>query len=143
MGQTNNPYKRWKKHVSESRKKEYGYKSYLYMAIKKYGLINFVFEVIEICELNIINEKEIYWISRLNTYVPNGYNLSHGGLALYGEDNPFYGRKHTEETRKIIAEKNRGRKKSEKEIEELRKRNVGEKNPFYGKKHTESTKKIR
>ena len=48
--------------------------------------------------------------------------------------------KLTKETRKIISEKNKGRKKSEKEIEELRKRNAGEKNPFYGKKHSETTK---
>ena len=141
IGQTNNPYKRWKKHLSVARLQNYKFNSYLYPAMKKYGIINFKFEVIDICSINEVNEKEIYWIKQLNTYAPNGYNLSYGGMALYGEDNPFYGRKHTEESKRRISEKNKGREISEKEREMRRVINTGEKNPFYHKKHSEETKK--
>lgn len=49
--------------------------------------------------------------------------------ANYGENNGFYGKKHTEETLKIMSEK-------KKDLYN------GEKNPFYGKQHTEESKKI-
>ena len=48
------------------------------------------------------------------------------GLDINGEKNPFFGKKHSDETKKIISEKNKER--------------VGEKNPFYGKKHSDETK---
>ena len=46
--------------------------------------------------------------------------------GLYGEDNPNFGRKHTEESRKKISENHA-------DIN-------GENNPMYGKHHTEETK---
>lgn len=45
---------------------------------------------------------------------------------MLGSNNPFYGKTHSEETKKIIGEKN--------------KKMIGEKNPFYGKTHSEKTK---
>ncbi len=46
-----------------------------------------------------------------------------------GENNPFYGKKHTEEFKKKMSENKKGTFK-------------GEKNPFYGKKHTEENIKM-
>ncbi|KKM92060.1 hypothetical protein LCGC14_1222170, partial [marine sediment metagenome] len=46
--------------------------------------------------------------------------------AMRGEKNPFYGKKHSIETRNKIIESNTGKFK-------------GEFNPFYGKKHTKET----
>lgn len=50
-------------------------------AIKKYGQKSFVKEILEYCENDIItNEKERYWIKKLNTRDKSiGYNISEGG----------------------------------------------------------------
>lgn len=50
-------------------------------------------------------------------------------LSLSGENNPFYGKKHTAETRKKISKSREGKY-------------FGENNHFYGKKHTEEAKRI-
>ena len=41
---------------------------------------NFIFEVLELCELEQLNERERYWIKHYNTY-EQGYNLTLGGNA--------------------------------------------------------------
>jgi group I intron endonuclease len=49
-------------------------------AIEKYGKQNFTIEVLEVCEsLDKLNEQECFWILKLNTLSPNGYNLMTGG----------------------------------------------------------------
>lgn len=48
-------------------------------AIKKYGRCNFKKEIIEYCDsLLKLNEREIYWINKLNS-IKCGYNISEGG----------------------------------------------------------------
>ena len=51
----------------------------LYVAIRKYGIENFTFEVIEECRQEELNEKEIYWIKYYNSYGSGGYNATLGG----------------------------------------------------------------
>ena len=53
----------------------------LYRAIRKYGVDNFNFEVIEECLPEELNDKEQYWIQYYNSYIQNncGYNLTYGG----------------------------------------------------------------
>ena len=48
-------------------------------SIKKYGKSNFRKSIIEFSTKDMIEKREIYWISELNTIVPNGYNISSGG----------------------------------------------------------------
>ena len=51
----------------------------LYQSIRKYGLDNFIFEIIEELEdYSIAAEREKYWIQYYNSY-KNGYNESLGG----------------------------------------------------------------
>lgn len=71
--------------------------------------------------------------------------------ARYGKPgslNGMFGRTHTDEVKKILSEKNKGksyckgRKLSKEHIEKIRafsKQLIGEKNPFFGKKHSEET----
>ena len=59
-----------------------GYKNniYFYHSIKKYGWDNFEHEILEkdIDSVKKANEREIYWISKYDSY-KNGYNLTSGG----------------------------------------------------------------
>ena len=54
----------------------------LYRAMRKYGIENFKFEIIDTAEtIEELNEKEIYWIGYYDSCVDNnkGYNLDKGG----------------------------------------------------------------
>ena len=117
--------------------------TYFYNAINKYGWDNFTHEVLfdnlskeEACLL------EQCYIALYDTTNRNkGYNRTTGGESfnhtadtkkalsdLYkGENNPFYGKHHTEETKKMIGEK-------------IKSERCGENHPMYGKHLTEETK---
>lgn len=74
---------RWKKHkrnYNNIKKKSYNFS--LYQAIRKYGLDNFSFEVVEECKREQLNEKEVYWIKEYQSYplsLGKGYNMTPGG----------------------------------------------------------------
>ena len=131
-------------------------------AIAKYGWENFTAEVIEECPVELLNEREIFWIDELNSKAPNGYNLTDGGEGLVnptdetrakmsanhpdvtGEKNPNYGKKTPPEVVAKISAGNKGKPatfKGKKHTRESRDKISanhadvsGEKNPNYGKK---------
>lgn len=81
IGQSISIEHRWAAHKSAAfRKASEEYNRPLYASIRKYGLENFDFSVVEECQPIELNEKEIYWI---NYYQSNdmlrGYNLTPGG----------------------------------------------------------------
>jgi hypothetical protein len=48
--------------------------------MRKYGIDNFLFEVVEECSLEELNNREKYWIKYYDSHNPlNGYNLTDGG----------------------------------------------------------------
>jgi group I intron endonuclease len=59
------------------------YKSKLYNSIKKYGVDNFIIELIEECDLNVIYETEKKYIKELDSY-HNGLNSTFGGEGCLG-----------------------------------------------------------
>ena len=90
IGKTSNsdPQVRWKQHLQAARYKEnsVAYSSIHTMpicrAIKKYGEINFKFEVLEECAEESINEREEYFIKEYNTADGAGYNCTYGGEGI-------------------------------------------------------------
>ena len=74
IGQSIHIEKRWQEH-----KRNIGSnKNPMYLDFEKYGIDNFSFEILEQCQINELDEKEIYYISLYNTFL-NGYNLTTGG----------------------------------------------------------------
>lgn len=78
IGKSKNIEERWKQHLRPSSWDREPNKL-LYKAFKKYGINNFSFEIIEILEnYNQSNQRQQYWINKLNTYT-DGYNATLGG----------------------------------------------------------------
>lgn len=81
VGQSQNIEKRWNRHHNGPfNPNDEQYNCPLYRAIRKYGLDNFSFEIIEECSVEQLNEKEKYWIAYYKSFDPDkGYNLTRGG----------------------------------------------------------------
>jgi hypothetical protein len=133
VGRDKNIYKdkRKKSHLSKLKKGTHP-NAYLQAAYIKYKEFNY--EVIEMCDAEMLNEREVYWVDKLNSiYSKGGYNLTNGGDGSPSEllndtelkkrnskisdtlkkhfkenINPFKGKCHTIDCRKIMSEKRMG-----------------------------------
>jgi group I intron endonuclease len=154
IGQSNNVEKRLKGYLKEY--KCMSSQKRLYNSFLKYGSENHIFEIIDECTIELLNERERFWQEYYNSIGLKGLNciltqtsekkrvLSNETRIklskslkgkLSGEKNPmygkfgslnhFYGKKHTEETKKILKEKN-----------------SGVNHVFYGKKRPEHSVKM-
>lgn len=84
---------RWSKHKYDAHS---GSSDYFHRAISRDGPEAFVLEQIDTAStLGELDEKEIYWIKKLNTLAPNGYNLTSGGGGHF---------KFTDEVRKKMSD---------------------------------------
>lgn len=80
IGQSVHIKQRWKNHKKDAfweKGSEYNYP--LYRAMRKYGIENFSFEVLEQCQQSELNEKEIQYIAAYQSWGKNGYNQCEGG----------------------------------------------------------------
>ena len=70
--------RRWQGHIAEMKS---GNNNALHNAMRKYGIQNFLLEIIEtdIQTKDELSQKEIYYIQLYNSLVPNGYNIATGG----------------------------------------------------------------
>lgn len=124
----------------------------------KYGIDTFDFEILIECNDEKLDYWEKHYIDKLNTKVPNGYNLTDGGEGCYGyslseetkrkigdankgENNFNYGKHLSEKTRKKISESLKGTIFTEERKQKISESKKGEKNGMYGKRHTEEWKK--
>ena len=88
IGQSKNIKKRFSDHRSEGYRKFHSGKR-LYKPFEKYGLENFTFEIIESCDTNKLDEREIYWINYYDSY-NHGYNDTKGGKGYSGKHEWYY-----------------------------------------------------
>lgn len=91
IGQTNDIERRKKQHIQDSihqyRGREVSYNLPFHSAIRKYGIDNFNFEILEIINTDNwddVNDLESKYIKEKNTMAPNGYNLKARGEANVG-----------------------------------------------------------
>lgn len=99
---------------------------YIDKAIVKHGKEMFTWEILELCEEEILDDRECHWIATLNSIAPNGYNLQSGGST---------GR-HSEATRAKLSKARKGRKFKPHSAETRKKigdAQRGEKNHMYGR----------
>ena len=54
------------------------YDYHLYRSMRKYGIENFNFTILEECSISELNEREKYWIQYYNSFF-NSYNATLGG----------------------------------------------------------------
>lgn len=84
IGQSNNIERRFQEHQSKGATSRIP----LDIAIQKYGKDAFIYEVLEECNIDELNQKEQYWIQYFQTNI-NGYNCNLGGeQSSIGENNP-------------------------------------------------------
>jgi group I intron endonuclease len=112
-------------------------------AYNKYGKESFKKEILEFCNEDNWQEREKYWIKKLNTY-KKGYNLTEGrdGGKLSKETYKKVGQKRrgqklSEETKKKISESERGKKLSTETKYKMSLAKSGKNHPLYGKKRSD------
>ena len=85
IGQTKQPLKdRWYIHQYNAKNKVHDY--YIYRAMNYHGIDKFHIKELERCPNEQLNEKEIYYIEKYNSFAPNGYNSTKGGDGVQRYD---------------------------------------------------------
>jgi len=102
IGQAVSIFPSGRKHGGKGRWKDHVYNAKIFKnqcpllenAIRKYGEKIFELTILEYCSVEILNEREIFYIEKYSTISPGGYNLMTGGGN---------GRKHSEETKQKMS----------------------------------------
>lgn len=128
VGQTKDYHDRIVSHVS-SLKRGCAANKHLQRAWDKYGEAAFQFSVLEYCDVDKLDQREIYWIQQKDSF-NLGYNMTLGGGGIRGYQ-------PTDETREKISVALRGRAFSEETKQKMRDNHAdfsGEHHPTYGVK---------
>ena len=125
IGKTVSPNVRWYRHQLNARNDS---NLHIHCAMRKYGIENAIFEVIATClEEEYGDESEIGLIAQYDSF-RNGYNMTTGGEGSRpseetrrklselhsGENNPFFGKRHTKESKKKNRDSNTGKSRNSK-----------------------------
>lgn len=108
VGYATIPANRWRKEKAGAfNKLDAQYNTILSRAIRKYGWDSFSKEILEVCDTESIGlDAERKWIASLRSNNPEfGYNMDEGG----GLPPNHTGKKRSEETKKKIGDKHRGK----------------------------------
>jgi hypothetical protein len=90
IGQSVSIKRRWATHKRELASGVH-YNTYLQRAYNKYGKENFVYEILELCPKEKLNEREQFYINIFDAF-KNGYNCDLGGHNISGDANPMSGK---------------------------------------------------
>ncbi len=82
IGQTYSIKNRWYRHKQELENNTH-HNKHLQYAWNKYGQDSFLFSILELCGVDNLNERETYWIKKLNSF-NDGYNLTSGDIGCRG-----------------------------------------------------------
>ena len=153
IGSSFNIKARIKKHFKQLQENKH-INPHLQSSFNLYKKENFKWEIVELCSVDELIEREQFWMDLTNCYDRNiGFN------NCIKSDRPL-GYKHTEENKKImsilkkgkklkpehilkIKKSNTGKKRTKDQKEKMSKIKMGDKNPMYGKKETDEHKKRR
>ena len=104
----------------------------LHNSLKKHGIENHKFEILEECSREMLNEREIYWIQFYNSFnTPHGMNLQSGGGV---------GLEVSEETRERMRASGKVKVFTEEHKNNISKANKGMTSPTLGKVYSEEEK---
>lgn len=138
-GQAIDIYERWNEHIRDLRGRRHP-NNHLQRAWNLYGERNFEFSIIEECPEDKLNEREIYWIAKYDSY-HNGYNQTLGGGGTRGY-------KHSDKTKQKMSEAatgannhNFGKNMPDEIRKKISEAMSAENGYWYGKHHTEESKK--
>lgn len=125
---------RLSKHIREIDKTN-SYKNNWLKLLRKQGILDKLqISLIEECGVDILSEREIYWIK---FYKDNNFKLTNSTIGGEG----VYGYKHTDSAKMKISERS---KKPRKKMSEIARKNISKSlignKRHLGKKHTEETK---
>ena len=114
IGQTNNLERRIREHGSHAYKDGGPFHD----EIRRVGLHNFKFDILEWCRSSVADDRERFYIAQFRERLgkENIYNFCDGGLGgqthdVSGENNPSYGKHYSDMERSLLSEKLKGRKK--------------------------------
>lgn len=139
VGSSKNPQNRKYEHFSNLRNNKHK-NEHLQNAWNKYGERNFVFEIVENCNLNNLIEREIYFINKFDSLVnTNGYNkLKPSGTHFIHSEESIgkmkFSRKDyrpTKETKQKTSKTMSEKPLTEKRLEILKKMQEGRKGTFH------------
>jgi group I intron endonuclease len=68
---------RWKAHINNAKNKNLKIKQVISKAIKKYGSENFDWNILELCEVDQLIDREQYWLDTIRPFADenNGFNI--------------------------------------------------------------------
>jgi len=111
-------------------------------AIRKYGIRSFEFSVIDQADSRaVLDERECYWIKRLRSLVPRGYNQLEGGTSFTEETSKKMSRSAKRRTvsaatRAKLSRAHKGRKLTAEHCAKISAAKLGKKRPeLTGPKH--------
>lgn len=150
IGSSKNIEKRFKTHINQLNKNKH-INEHLQSAWNLYGQNNFLFEIIEICEISNLLIREQYWLDLIKSYDrkigfnacvksdrPLGYK--HNNISKEKMSKAKLGKKIPIETIEKIRQQNIGKKRSESYKNMMSISRMGSKNPMFGRKLSEAQK---